>query len=316
MTTLPHRTARVTITGASADESTQSGYHVVVEGLRTVFEIRSTEDRESQPSTISVYNLSSERARRITAGSLVTLEAGYSTPHHLVFKGSVRSIEHNRDGADRVDEIFLGSSVEADVGAWVQERVDNQNPTLPTYRRRVVGMVESIGVEVDLESAEQIPDTQMLHYTPSHGRVRDELTAVLRQVGLTWYVNTENVMFFNPLEETASVGGAASSLVVVSESTNMIGTPSYIDRQEDTGVRVRVVLTSQVLVGSHILLKSELVDGPFVVNSVAHIGDTWSGDWYSELECTVAGDQGKNWLQRFISNAGETIGDVVDAVGF
>lgn len=313
MTTLPHRTARVTFTsGGSEGEQTRSGFHVVVNDLRTTFDIRSTDDKDAQPSSIRIYNLSSERVRRLTSGSLVTLEAGYGAPHHLMFKGSVRSVEHDRDGPDRVDEIFLGPAVEADVGAWVQERAADPGAPAPTYRDRVVGLAESIGVEVDIESSRQIPLDPLLHHAPAHGRVRDELTALLRQVGLTWRINSEDVMFFRPLDRQAIVETQSDSLVVISESTNMIGTPSFVDEQEDTGVRVRIVLTSQVQVGTQVLLKSELFDGPFVVNSVAHVGDTWDGDWYSELECSVSSDQGKGLLERFsgaISNAGSTVGD-------
>jgi hypothetical protein len=46
-----------------------------------------------------------------------------------------------------------------------------------------------------------------------------------------------------------------------------------------------------VVCGQKVALKSENINGVFLVESVEHNGDTWGADWYTEFEGVALNEQ-------------------------
>ena len=106
MTTRDHlRFLRLTI-------EPDNGAPFTIENLRIEFEIRVNADVDNAPSVVRVYNLSDRSAAALVAGFGISIEAGYGAPQHLLYRGTLRSVHHERDRVNRVTELFLGTTAE------------------------------------------------------------------------------------------------------------------------------------------------------------------------------------------------------------
>lgn len=316
---------------------------MVVEDLRIAFQVRTTDDKEDTPSSIKVYNLTNASASSIRAKGEVVLNVGYDAPNELIFDGVVRTVEHRREGVERVTELFVvPKSHESDTTIWYQGNVVDAGVRSLTWRNEVWRLSRVMDVDMDLTSLQAVPDAPVPvrwfpvpgspdtpYYTPVTAggtpstvdedwrpvyfdvstRPRDKLTNILSPFGLSWSIDNESVLHITRAGDHgfARLSGDLGEPpgMLISEDTVMIGTPDYIDddRQE---VRVRTVMTSTASIGVRFRLSSQNANGVFVTTRVTHAGDTWSGDWYTELEGGVETDQ--SILDRITDWASDTLG--------
>lgn len=302
---------------------------MIVEDLRIEFQVRASDDKEDTPSSIKVYNLADASAARIQSKGEAVLNVGYGAPNELIFNGVVRTVEHRREGVDRITELFVApKDHDSNTTIWYQGNSGAAESGVRgiTWRNEVWRLSRVMGVDIDLTSLNAVPNEPVPvrwhpvegsedtpYYTPVTAgstpsnvdpdwrpvyfdlatRPRDKLTNILRPFNLSWSIDNESVLHITRVGDR----GFASIVdydeppgQLISEDTVMIGTPDYIDddRQE---VRVRIVMTSSAAVGVRFRLSSHDANGVFVTTRVTHKGDTWSGDWFTELEGGVESDQ-------------------------
>lgn len=259
-----------------------------VSDLRTTFEIRLGGDQDASPSNVRIYNLSDATAETLTAGRPIQVEAGYGTPDELLFVGRVRTSRHERDQLDRVTEMFLGPLGERAGDAFFKLPHDDA----ATIRDAVLLMGDAIGLPLDPISLGLVPDIPLVDTYADSGSPKDVLSRLLESL-------TPKVEHFENygvirlrLKDASGDGIATAPAAYIAESTSMIGSPSYTQEDADVGIRVRTVLTSALRVGDVVQVESGLTTGRFTIDSITHVGDTWGGDWHSEIEATELLDGG------------------------
>lgn len=266
MTTRDHlRFLRLTITP-------DNGAAFTIENLRIEFEIRVNADVDNAPSVVRVYNLSDRSAATLVAGFGISVEAGYGAPQHLLYRGTLRSVHHERDRVNRITELFLGTVAETGVES---ELYQHSGPA--PYRETVLEIVEAMGEDIDVSTLQLLPAGGGYPRWAINARPRDALTQFLAPLNARWY-ESNGYIRIAPIEAEVS-----SATAYISEATSMIGTPTYV-QDDATGIRVRVVLTSSIGLGNTVHIDSDLTKGDYVVSTVTHIGDNWHGEWFTEIE--------------------------------
>ena len=69
-------------------------------------------------------------------------------------------------------------------------------------------------------------------------------------------------------------------LAVLDESGGLIGSPSVTE----TGARAKMLLNTDLHLEQLVEIKSELLSGRYTISSITHRGDTWSGEFVTEIE--------------------------------
>lgn len=275
-------------TSANALEITQN---------RVAFEIVKTKKKNPNRSKIRIWNLQpSTRAMLEKPDTRCQFWAGYSEQGGplLVFTGSVTYAWSRHEKADWITELELGDGVieyrDTMVSVGYSEAVDSLTILRDISQR----------MGLPLMLSDDIVTRSWAHGFSYYGPARSALDKATRGTGLEWSIQ-------NGVLQVINGGGTTSrKALVFAADSGLVGTP---ERQRE-GARERATVTDQptqtrrrltsstrqragwkfdvLLVGSitpgdRILLESRTIKGAFVVDEVAHKGDTHQGDWQSEI---------------------------------
>ena len=242
------------------------------DGLRIAFELQLEAQPDAAPSTVRLYNLARPTARRIRGGAAMQLHAGYADAVGLLHGGEILQVDTERVGLDRITTLTLGNQRATQVAGTIFSGGFRGALEL---RALVASIVASMGLSLGYTG--DIPAIEIESYA-YHGKAADALTALLRPRGVEWWVQNEEVLF--------SAGGRVrpEPARLVAERTGMIGSPTMTD----DGVRVVTLLDHGFRLAQPVHLESEGVTGPFKVTAITHRGDSWEGEFATELECVAA----------------------------
>ena len=137
-------------------------------------------------------------------------------------------------------------------------------------------IVHTMGLTVHV-SGTAVPSETLSEWSFS-GRCRDALDALLTPRGVRWYPVGGNVLF------GTNNGTPFAGDFLLSQASGLIGSPA---RTEDGGMKAKMVLNPEIELGQRIFLESRQLEGVFIVKTVLHQGDTWGGDWATEIEAVV-----------------------------
>ena len=253
------------------------GERLIQETLRVQFNIRLGGDSAQQPSTIRIYNLAEDTASIMTVtDNAVSLSAGYAdTLTGLIYEGQVRRGDTERHGLDRITTLALGNS-------------DSQKATIFTRSyahislRDIIRDISGImGLAVH-PSISIVPQETLAEWSYI-GRCRDALDALLTPRGIHWHTTSQSIMFGAAASGTPNTGS-----FTLSQASGLIGSPA---RTED-GMKAKMVLNADIDVGQTIIMDSVYLTGGYTVKTVLHHGDTWEGEWATDVEAirSVTGD--------------------------
>ena len=226
-------------------------------GLRMTFDLRAGITAISRPSLVSVYNITQRTTDRMT-GSL-----WFDVGDETLYAGSVSHFE-----LMPVDAVTTRADIELQDGNAI-----GAISTLPGARGRigvrtlVSEIARVIGVGMGA-STSIISDSNVVTDYSYSGPARDALTQILATQALQHYIEFGLLQVVRPASPQQALD--------VSERTGMIGIPT----RTDTGYEVRVRLTTQYRLDSHVTLRG---DGDYKISTIRHRGDTWEGAWETML---------------------------------
>ena len=246
---------------------------LVIEDLGIAFELRLESQPDSSPSNIKIYNLARDTERRIEKGQALSLYAGYGMDQNLdlLHQGEIVRVEQERTGLERITMLQLGNPKQTQITGAIYFRGKRG---LTPLRDIVAELVATM--DLTLGSTNDLPDVRIENYSYG-GKAAEALTRLLRPRGVEWYVENEEVLFAS--------GQAASSTLpefLLNEAAGLIGSPS----RTENGARAKMLLTNLIRRNQRVRIKSELVTGLFKANVITHKGDTWGGEWITEIEAT------------------------------
>lgn len=140
--------------------------------------------------------------------------------------------------------------------------------------REVVGkIVKKMGLKI--ESLDAIPDDEFAEGYYYNGPAKTALTSVLEPRGVTSY-EVAGIMQFARREEQPAAGE-----FLLTKQTGLIGSPSVT---ENDGARAKMALNDSIELGQIVVISSDALDGRFKVRSVVHRGDSWGGEFVTEIK--------------------------------
>lgn len=252
--------------------------------LRTQFKVVRSLGKEPNSGEVSIYNLNKEhRSALQTKNTPTTLEAGYIDNISQIFSGNLQFGSSVKNGLDWITTIQSGDTG----GAKYKSARINTSLKGPVSMGKVLRAAgDALGLNLgnipEKVSQGSLRATlqEMTEGVVLSGKSIDVFTKIAKQMGYSWSIQDGQPQLLGP-NESISAGDAVVLTASDGLSTGLIGSP---EAGEDGIVKARSLLQPDLVPGRRVQIISREVDGFFRVDKVTFTGDTWGGDWYSDIE--------------------------------
>jgi|SRR5579859_1408755 len=266
-----------------------------VEDLRMKFEVKKTLTPEPNLLKIDIYNLSkTTRSGMQKRGVPVVVEAGY-VDHSLgiIFSGTVRTVDHVRDGPDWITKVQAADGDKAFRDVRISKSYKAGTKLAAVIRDIAKGLTDSL----DLGNLEKRVSQggfrkgadQFVNGYVAHGLAIAELEKALDAAGLQWSIQSGKLQILGDDDV------ATSDIVSLDPQHGLIGSPEHGTPHKDkvTGVeggksvlKVKCLVEPRLYPGGKVHIECEGTKGDFRLSRVEHKGDTAGQDYYTEMECS------------------------------
>jgi hypothetical protein len=269
------------------------------------FTIERNLDAEPSTASITIHNLSKSTQESLKAtvdGWTVELVAGYGPSNdpgiHLaqgttsvIFKGDVRTVRHRREPP------ILMSEIEADDGGvaskkFVTKHFGKGTTTATVFRwlQEQSGLgAGNVANIANINKPSGLPD-RLKNGMTIRGYVMDEISSLASSRGARISSQDGEVTVLAPGEALAG-----APVTEISAATGLIGYP-YVDNEGILTLNHR--LLPNVFPGAPVDVKSEFVDGRFVVERAVYSGSLYGDDFNIEIEGIAEGPYEKHAEKR------------------
>jgi len=258
--------------------------------LRVGFNVERTDSAIPNNVRVTIYNLSEDNRTALAEQSLskqdipVVIEAGYKENVRGLFKGNLNFCRNNLQPPDWITTLEAGDGYTKFKSARINETLD-PGTTVQTVLNRLINAsgLDKGNVDQKLSglslrnAAKSFKNGKVLK-----GVVSDELSKVFKSAGVDWSIQDGAINVLSPGETLQN------TVFVLNERTGLIGVPQA---GELGVVRIRSLLQGDIIPGSKIRIESATVEGDFKVKKVKHFGDTWTNDWYTDIETEPTGSR-------------------------
>jgi len=259
---------------------------IEVDGLRISFKVEKDNKPEPNKAEISVWNLSRETRANIVASESVpiAIQVGYGEDIEQIFIGDIMrdGITTTRDGGDWVTTFKAGDGADAYRSARIQESFAKGAKIEKVLKKLSESLGVGMGNALDKIKQGDIKGglTEFFGGTVLSGQSSVELTRMLDSLDMEWSIQDGQLQ----IVEKGLWNDEA--VVVLTPETGLIGSPEPGNRKKDKPAitKFRSLLQPGIKPLRRVQVKSESVDGIFVVSKVLHTGDIAGQDWYSDCE--------------------------------
>ena len=266
--------ARLYIRQASVVIGFGGGASITVDGLRIRFQINRS-IKPSQASSVMITNLAAATATRIEEGETLRLTAGYRDGRSgILMLGAITDVDSRREGVDRTTTITM------DVGKDRSElRFAQSYGAGATAHIVLQDIAAAMGLSLgDLAGIADEP----LPYYAADLPVDAAMTAILRPLQ-TVATEVDGQLVFTPMG--AEPGHSGTGAITVSEETGLVGSVTVTDK----GVKCKMLLEPRAYPGTMMMLESEEVTGTYRITETINRGDSWGGEWVTEITAVRPG---------------------------
>jgi hypothetical protein len=230
---------------------------------------------------LSIFNLSKDSQQFIEKkGMAVIVEAGYGGEFGQIFTGSLELASHEKggnhgqkkgerlkDGPDWLTEIDGLDGAKA----WRTVMHESFAPG-KTEAEVLRAIAKKMGLT--LGTLKGLSDEPFRQGRQLSGAARFQLDALCRSRKLRWSMQ-DGVL--QVLRLGASTGSEA---VLLTPETGLVGSPE----RTETGLRLTSLLRPSINPGQLVKVKSQDIDGLYVVECLKHEGDSAGQPWYTHMD--------------------------------
>jgi Baseplate hub gp41 len=253
------------------------GQNVQVTGLRTSFDIAKTASRETNKISLSVYNLAQNTRKQIRAQNVpVVVTAGYVGYNSQIFNGTIRAIEHIRDGTEWVTKITGGDGE-------TPRRLNRINQSwkpgtsISTILTQIgqatgfgLGNLPTIASQGNFRKNMQ----QFQRGYVAHGPAYYALHKLVSSLGYMLSIQDGSLMI------VATTNANVDVAVQLNGTSGLVGSPEVGERNL---LKVTSLLNGALYPQRKVMLQSANFNGLYKVISLHHKGDTHGKDWYTVM---------------------------------
>lgn len=281
---------------------------VAIERLSIAFDIERTLKKQPNTAAIRVHNLNSDNRQKIEerGKATVVLEAGYEVPEgveskgfaprSLIYKGDLREVHTEPEGADLVTIMESGDGEEKHRKARVQKNFGPGTRLIDVLRACANAMGVGLGNLSAIKSAE-FPKVGAVFPcgTTLSGSAAQELDGILRSAGLEYSIQNGALQIQTRRQ---AIKGTAVSLT---PETGLVGQASITS---DLTLHAECLMIPDIFPGRRIKVQSsklfqdvlniqsrgrgtkylEGFTGFFRVNKAKYIGDSFGNEWNIKIE--------------------------------
>lgn len=246
--------------------------------LRVQFKVEKGDRKTPNSANVTVYNLSdASRSSIQEKGATTIIEAGYVGSTQQIFKGDLIYASTRRDGPDWVTEFQSGDGA----ARYRGKRINESFPRGAKLKQVVKTAAEAIGVDLG-NTVDRMTQggfrgsiDEFARGLVLQGKATTELEKLLKSIGLGYSIQDGALQILGGNETTQAAA------VKISPATGMVGSPEV---GEKGIVNVRTLLQGLIKPGLKVDIEAKEFTGFFKCIKVTHTGDTWGGDWYTDLE--------------------------------
>ena len=262
---------------------------LVVDGLRVAFKIEKSLSPDPNKVEVSIYNLSEDSRKRLQKkDATIIVQAGYEENIAQIFRGTLRTVSHVMNGGDRVTKITAGDGEKELRSVRINESMAS-GATIEAVAKK---LIDALGLKTGNALTELSKGgfrsglTDFANGKVLHGLASRELEKLLKSAGLSYSVQDGALQLLRPGD------ALQTEAVLLNAGTGLIGSPEYGETGKDKKItlKVRSLLQPTLFPGRRVKIESATVNAVLRVDKVTHNGDTHAQAWYSELECSGAGE--------------------------
>lgn len=267
----------------------KDGVRRQITDLRIQFEV--TKSLRSYPNIakIVIFNASDDTNSFLDSElTKVTLNAGYENNLNLVFIGKIRNSIQSRQGVDSITTVYSADG-QKDWEQAIFNKTFSENISIETIVKELAETLTETGLG-ELSGLD-MPADKLRGQTLS-GSTKDILDTLGQDYGFEWSIQ-DNVLVTVPIEDVVY----PESVILINNSTGMIGTPSVTEIGADAKVLLNTNLapnrafriesiSQNVQLGNLNFrnIKKTKAEGTYKVFEVIHKGDTHDNEWSSSVK--------------------------------
>lgn len=258
---------------------------VEVTDLRMAFKIVKKLQKNPNTAEVVIYNLAPQSRALVEKKPLhIRLDAGYGGTVHRLWTGDMTFSSSRYDNVDWITTIEIANGERAFNHARVNRSFRKTQGGTGTNTMDVVNEVAKsmeMPVTVPADVKAELTKAELKHGMTLRGPARKSLDKVLKSRGLEWSIQDGQIQILRPEQLRADQAH------LVNQSTGLIGTPEYNAPKkpgEKAVLKLKMLLHAGLVPGQKIKVESESITGVFRLEAVTHSGDTFTNDFYSDIE--------------------------------
>jgi hypothetical protein len=261
------------------------GLNLVISDLNVSFDIIRNYKSESNTATFTIYNAKKEtRDKIIQKDNNIILKAGYEDEGiGIIFSGLVFEGSSKRQGTEWITEIIAidyGKNI-TNIFKQTVSFSYKEGISITTVINDIIAIL-NISVS-GLENASQIILNNAKIFSGTLKNVIKNITNILKVNGVGLYFDNNEMIIYNLGEQNTKFG-----IINITPTSGLLGSPEEIIDNSDVNKKKRYNLTSlmnsKIRPNALINLKSENINGLFIVEQVNFQGDNFGGDFNCQLE--------------------------------
>lgn len=254
--------------------------------LGVAFKVIKDSQKEPNPAEVTIWNLTRETRAAIErskelkgSAGLVSLDVGYTGAVFRLFVGDLIHVSTQRQGAEWVTLLQIHDGSVQYRSARINESMGPGTLLSDAIKKAADAMGLPLGNLLSHVTNRRSGWASFGRGVVLSGPAQAELDKLLRTAGYEWSIQDGQLQVLAP-DETL-----AEKIVVLNESSGLIGSPERSTKEGETGhVKARSLLQPGLTPGRRVRIEGEAIKGDFKVLRTLYTGDSWGPEWYAEIE--------------------------------
>ncbi len=292
-----------------------------VSALDLEFKILATTKAQPNRCALTIWNLSPDHRAQLQkrnrpnpdsnhlVGIPVQIEAGYVDETSVLFSGDLRELASHRDGSDWKTVLAGDDGGRAIREARINQTFAKGTPVGTVLSACCQALGVGLGNSANFTQAAQIAGigSTLPHAMTLSGSAWKELQRLCRSIGLTVSIQRGNLQMQEkgkPLALGAirldSETGLLDSPEAAIDASVSLGNPqqfapgvaqksAHPPKPKDTRIlKLRSLLIPGLVPGRQIDLRSQAIQGTYVITEIEYVGQTWAGNWHADMVVRLA----------------------------
>lgn len=250
--------------------------------LRVQFKIVRSLKKDPNTADLTIYNLNKDNRALLQEKDIrTTIEAGYADNVSQIFDGVLEFGSSIQQGTDWLTTIQSGDGAKQYKASRINISLKGPIGVGDILREaaKAIGLnLGNSGQKID-EGSLRAGLQEWTNGKVLSGKAEKVFDNIVRSLGYGWSIQDGQVQILGPKEVIDATAIRLS--VIQGKTTGLVGSP---EPGEKGNVKAKTLLQPDLIPGRKVQIQSREINGFFRVEKATFIGDSFGGDWYTEIE--------------------------------